>query len=99
MKWTLNGYSSIFAFLSYDIRYSKGCTFLLERKVPKEIAFLQADEAVLFIGGCTVKTQQPIPCYPALRDQAYPFGIVVQITTDDGSKKAIHSSPWHIFIL
>jgi hypothetical protein len=42
------------------------CTFLLERKVPKETAFLPADDIGLYIVYTEQMSQQPIPCYPAI---------------------------------
>jgi hypothetical protein len=72
----------------YNIRLSNGYTFLLKRKVSKEIAFLPAVEAILYVDNMIVLSQQPIPCYPALRDQAHPFKKYVLRITNDGSKKA-----------
>jgi len=54
----------------YDISF---CTFLLERKVQKEIAFLQADGAVLYTGYTGLMLQQPIPCYPETSGSSPPL--------------------------
>jgi hypothetical protein len=74
----------------YNIKLSNGHTFLLKRKVSKEIAFLPAVETIVYVDNMIVLSQQPIPCYPALRDQAYPIGRNAQRINDDGSKKACH---------
>jgi len=82
----------LLALLGYDIRFPQGCTFLLERKVPKEIAFLQADEVVLLIGYMAVTFQQPIPCYPEASGSSPPlYGVKIKgLLTMAAKRQATH---------
>jgi len=48
-------------------------TFLLERKVPKETAFLQACKAWLYSDYSELMSSRPGSCNPPLVDKAYPF--------------------------